>query len=426
MVEQLTQIRKSIFLLTPIYVLTLVWSLTFLLFFLNPFQFSPLKPYTWFVLLTSLSLIYIGFFTSKLLSQGFRFVIAEKLSQRNDFPFLILELKPILFILTVISFAGIIGKNVLIFKAIGGIDELIKNPAFTRHFIIGVEQGDIAINVFAYKIFSYMGSLVFICTLLGGLLYTIPKSKIVSIFPLFVSFIAAVFSLQRAAFIQNYLYWLISAFIFIYYQPVANQKKAINTILRQLLYFVIIFLIFSLFILVLRFLFAKPEKFLLIFNSFYLYIVGNIVLLDKYLVFEHQPLYGLSIFRSIVSWFATFGLAEKSSILPTHYEFYPIYNTIGNTFSFIRPLYDDFKLPGLLLISYLWGLFSFISINAYLRKFTFVRLGIASIFIYSLLWSFYGFAFIHITSTIWRLFLLLLLDLYMKEYSLKTKLLKYG
>ena len=410
--------RKSFVEFLPIYVLTFIWLLTFSLYFWNPFHLPDIRTFTWVVLLTGISMIYIGYFSGIALSSGFSFQIKVTVPNRSDFPFPVKSLKRLLFIFSTISLIGVLGRIYIVMEEIGGIEKFILDPAFTRQFIIQVKTGEESVNLFAFKIFSYMRSFMFACIVVGGILYTIPKCKLISIYPLIVAFIAAVLDFQRGTFIGHYIHWLISAFIFVYYQPKFFQKRAFRSILRQIIYFIIIFALFSLFVLLLRFFFKNPTNLILIVNSFYFYISGNIWILDKYLVLDPQPLYGLSNFRTIVSWFSALGLADKSSVLPPHYEFYPIYNTAMNTFTFVRIIYEDFKFPGIVFISYLWGMFTFISVKAFVRRFSFVRVGIVVIMTFSFFWSFYTFNLIYITLNIVRLAQLAVLDYFIKPVTI--------
>lgn len=213
--------------------------------------------------------------------------------------------------------------------------------------------------------------------------------------------------------------WLACAFIILYYYPSTIQKQAFKRFIRKLFYFILISGLFIFLMIFIRHLFSPTTNFEKLFNSFYIYSAGNIFLLDKYLILEHNPLYGLSLFRSFVSWFARFGLMEPSSIIAPHYEFYKIYNVLGNTFTYIRFLYEDFGIYGVIVLSYAWGWFGFFIMTKFLEKFSFLRLGITSMIMFSFFWSFYGFSLIHITTMIWKLFLLYLIDLaFLNKYKI--------
>lgn len=412
--------RKSFIIFLPIYLFTFIWAFTFLLYFLNPFHLPPLKGYTWFVILSSLGMIYVGFFSGKILSGGLKFEINQEIQYHSKLPIPAKLLKRVVLIFTSLSLLGIVGKNILIIKAIGGIQEFFINPGFTRNFIIQINQGEIKTNIVLLKLFSYLSSFAFPCTFIGGVLYTIPRHKIISFYPVVASFIASTLAFHRSVFIASYGHWLISAYIFTYFLPQIYRNKAIKSLLRQVLYFSIIFVVFSIIILFVRFYYYNPEQAQVLFNSFYFYIAGNLWMLDRYLILDKPPLYGLSLFRSIVSWMSAFGLFDKSSIVPPHYEFYKIYNTAMNTFTFIRIPYEDFKLIGLLIIAYIWGFFTYVGMKIYTERFTFLRLGIAATITFYLFWSFYTFNWTDITALIFRLTLLMFLDLYI-QYREKVK-----
>lgn len=413
--------RDSVFLYLPIQLFTMVWIVTIGLFILNPFNIPDIKFQTWFIIILGLLMIYTGFFTSSLLSG--KSSIIKKKYQVFSFEYIQI-LKRVLFVLTTLGLIGIIGKIYLILNAFGGIHEFISRPGEARYFIFDVELGKTTVNPLLYKLFSYFGSLIFITTILGGVLYTFPKSKLISIYPLFVSFIAALYTLTRGAFIQNYIFWLIAAFLSVYYHKQSYQRKAFKIVIRQGFYFVLIFFLFSLFILILRFFYTDPESFSIIFNSFYFYIAGNIVALDKYIMTWPDPLYGISIFRSIINWFYKFGLAETNQIMPLHYEFYYICkDTTSNTFTYIRVLYEDFNIYGVIILSYIWGFLSFIGMKFYIKEFSLLRLGLASMVVFSLFWSFYGFFWIHITHVIWRLILFGLIGYYINNKVKKKNIL---
>jgi len=410
--------RKSWVLYLPIYAFTFIWALTFFLYYLNPFNLPPLRTYTWVVLLSGITMVYAGFLSGKFLSQGFKFEIVSFVSTREHFPFAVEPLKKLLFYFTTISLIGILGRSFLVIQAMGGIEEYIINPTYTRNFIIQVDTRQVEVNIILLKLFSYMSSFTFACVIVGGVLYTIPKSKLIGIYPLLVSVIAAVINFQRGEFIRNYIFWLICAFIFSYYLPKYFQRKNLYSIFRQIIYFLVIFVIFSLFILLLRFFFASQGNITFIINSFYFYIVGNLWTLDQYLLTDPQPLYGLSIFRSFASWFSALQLVDKSSVLALHNEFFPIYNTAMNTFTFIRIPYDDFRFPGVLVISYFLGIIAFSSMKAFVKKFSFFRLGLAALLTNLLLWSFYNLEIGALTLYVIRFIELFLLDFFLERFNL--------
>ena len=122
---------------------------------------------------------------------------------------------------------------------------------------------------------------------------------------------------------------------------------------------------------------------------------------------------GASIFRSFIKFFVLFGFLDKGSYMAPHYEFYRLYNTMGNTFTYLRIPYEDFNLLGVMIISYLWGGLGYFAMRLYLLRFTFIRFGFAALVILSFFWSFYGFNIIHITAWIWKLLILAMVNMFL-------------
>ena len=403
----------------PIYVFSFIWCVTLSLFFLNPFDFPPISNYTWFVLICGISMVFIGFFSGKILSNDFNINIHSVYNNEKELHFPVNLISKLILIFTSFSLLGILLKTYIVMNAMGGFYEYIMMPSETRDFILQIGFGEGPVNPITYKIVSYMGSLIFACVVVGGTIYTFPKKKLISVYPLFVSLIYSIVEFKRSSFVANYIYWLISAFVFIYYQPLKIQKKNIKSLFKQLIAFTIILVVFSLSILLMRYYYYTTSFKNVLINSFYFYIAGNIWFLDKFLSTDPELLYGLSLFRSIVSWFSRFGLMEKSKVLMHHYGFYTIKSVSMNTFTYIRVLYEDFGLIGVVFISYIWGIISYLVMKLYLNRFTFVRVGLVAIIVFTLIWSFYGFNLVYITSYIWRIIQLALLDFYLLILKIK-------
>ena len=84
-------IRKDIIRYSPVTVLTITWVITLFLYFLNPFNLPTIRSYTWFVLLTGISMIYLGFFTARLLNFKIEFVVKSEV--KDEFPFSIEKIR---------------------------------------------------------------------------------------------------------------------------------------------------------------------------------------------------------------------------------------------------------------------------------------------------------------------------------------------
>lgn len=406
--------NRSLLIYTPLLVFSLIWGVTFSLYLLNPFQLKPINGYTWLVVISGLSMVLLGFISAKLLSEGI--TITQPINKNHEFPFDLTGIKKFILIATTISLLGKIGTTYLIAKEVGGIDTFFVTPGFVRNFIKDTQYGNTSVSLFQYKMLSYVGSLLPINIILAGVISNLRKSWFYSLYPLTVAAFASVMTLQRVYFIKQYVIWLICSFIIIYFYPSLKQKEALKIFVKRVVYFLLISIIFLFLVVFLRSIFDPGAKLEKLYNSFYFYIVGNIYWLDIYLSYDNLTLMGASIFRSFIKWLVLFGVLDKESIIAPHYEFYRLYNTMGNTFTYIRVPYEDFKLIGVIVISYFWGMLSFFCIKEYIKKFTFVRLGFSALLILSLFWSFYGFNLIHITAWIWQLMLLSIIDkMYLKK-----------
>jgi len=407
-------IKKGFILYTPMIVFTIIWGVTLSLYLLNPYQLNEIRMYTWVVILLGLSMVYLGFFTSRFLSD--EFVVPKTILRDDGLPFSIESLKKFIIIFTTISLAGKIGANYLIFAEIGSFEQYFVNPAEVRTFIKETGMGNTSVNLAAFKLFSNLGSYTPIMCMLAGAIANEKKTRLLSLYPLLVAALSSVMTLQRAYFIKAYVIWLICSFIIIYYYPSLKQKQIFKQFFKRIFTFLFISLFFMFIVVFLRSLFIVTTDTQKLYDSFYIYIAGNIFLLDKYLVNDPGMLYGASLFRSLIKWFAAFGIMEKADIIHPHYEFHRIYNTWGNTFTYLRMIYDDFQLIGVIIVSYIWGWFGFFSMKKYFEKFSFVRFGLAALIILSFFWSFYGFNLIHITAWVWKLFLLSIIDkLYLRK-----------
>lgn len=412
-------IRKGLILYSPLTALTITWSVTFFLYFLNPFNLPEIKSYTWFVLLTGLLLIYLGFFTARLLNTGFEF--ESVVQEEENFPFSTDKIRILLIVLVFISFIGLISVMVLFFQVLPSFDMYLFKPDQVRKLLIAVSMGEAGINVPLYKIASHMTSLNSMAVIIAGAVSSLKRFRFISILPVVISALFSLLTIQRVYFIKHYALWIICSFIFIYYYPTHLQAYAIKKFIKKVVIFLLVAAFFLLSVLLFRTLFNLGITTDKVYNSFYFYIAGNVFLLDKYFYADQVLFYGASLFRSIVNWFVGFGLMEKSAIFYPHYNFYKIYNTLGNTFSYIRIPYEDFGIIGVIIVSYSWGWLGYIAIKRFLKSFSFAKMGIAAMFIYSFFWSFYGFAWTHLTAILLMFFQLFLVDV---VFVKKVKLFK--
>jgi oligosaccharide repeat unit polymerase len=404
--------NRGFILYSPLLVLFSIWAAVFFLYFLNPFNLPTVRFSTILLILMGISSIAVGYMTPKFLSEG---IGVKKTSIKvEDFSFNISTLKKVLFVLTLISFIGLAGKMFLFIQQLQDVTAYVLEPNFVRKEFIRAEMGELAINMPLFKLFSHMGSLNPMTVVLGGVLAASPikRSRFLSVFPVIIAALYSIALLQRVYFVKHYIIWMAASYLMIYFIPDDLKQKAKKIFIKRLFTFVFMIGFFLLFVLIVRQFFVLGSDLDKLLNSFYFYTAGPVFLLDKYLVSDQPLHYGASIFRSFVHWFISLGMMEKSALIPQHYEFYRIYNTIGNAFSFVRIPYEDFGIYGVIIVSYLWGWIGYLVVSKFLSGFSFFRIGFASMVIMSFFWSFYGYAWSHSIGIIIMFVHLSLVDLY--------------
>jgi oligosaccharide repeat unit polymerase len=407
-------VNRGFILYSPLLVLTITWVLIFFLFFLNPFDLPGVRLSTLFILLSGLFSIYAGFFTPKLLAEGFTIRISER-SKKEELPFVLSTLKSLLLVLTVISFIGIFGQMYLFIRELNEVGKYLVEPEYVRRLFIQAQLGETGINMLYFKLFSHMGSLNPVTVILAGVLSAIPKNKakLLSVVPVIIAALYSIALLQRVYFVKHYILWLAVSYLTIYFIPEMQKAEARKKFIKKLIIFILLTAFFLLFVLIIRAFFVVGSDLDKLLNSFYFYTAGPIFLLDKYLVTDPELLHGTSMFRTFVHWFISLDLMEKTLLMDQHYEFYKIYNTIGNTFTYIRIPYEDFGHIGVIVVSYIWGWVGYLAVSGYLKKFSFVRVGFAAMVIMSFFWSFYGYAWTYLIGLFIMFFQLFLVDLFL-------------
>jgi hypothetical protein len=90
-------------------------------------------------------------------------------------------------------------------------------------------------------------------------------------------------------------------------------------------------------------------------ESIYRYVSGNIVALDNFIMSDFELKNGIVIFDSFIKWFMRFGILSSENIARVEYKFVDVGSSTMITYSYIRILYEDFGILGLLSFSYIWG-----------------------------------------------------------------------
>ena len=144
------------------------------------------------------------------------------------------------------------------------------------------------------------------------------------------------------------------------------------------------------------------------------YISGEIVALDKYLSTFRDYSYGKVLFQNIIKWFVRLGIYDESTLVSYYFNFVKVSKLHQvNTFTYIRPLFEDFGLPGIFFIPYMLGIISGFFYKKIFKKFSFKLLCINTYIFFTIVMSFYNFALINIFNLVLLLMIMVLLDKYL-------------
>ena len=402
--------RKTYFYF-PLLNFIFAWFVVFFIYFLTPIKFFPLSYETVFILLVSIILIVSGYFFYRLFFIESGSILYKQDISNPSFYIRYSLLSKIILVLSGVIISSLITYLIIISKTRGGITEYFANPIIGRQIV--VETNTLRGWKLPLAVSSYGISLISLTCIIAGVLFSADKIvyKFVSLFPIIIAFSYSIITFSRYNFFSLCLYWLFSVFFISYY---LNNKKRVR-VLRQLIIsgavILIIILITSYLIVSLRF-FTLPKKISTIFiEQINYYIIGNIIALNKYLSNDISLTWGGSLLRTIFKWLARLGLYESTQVIPQNYEFVKINNTmVSNTYSYVRTLYEDFGIIGLLNLSFFWGISSGFITQLFLNKFQFKILFFVVLMTTSFLMSFYGFYFILISKILYEFFMFYLFD----------------
>jgi oligosaccharide repeat unit polymerase len=299
-------------------------------------------------------------------------------------------------IVLVTSFIMLIGALLIALEVgsnLGGIGIYFSRPLMVRQFIVGVQNGYNEISVI-YKVGGYLSNIGLMSTILGGILFSCSsKIRLIGLIPFPVLLISQLTIMGRYKFVSGLVFFFVAFILFSYFLNKESRKVR----LFEILFYGLVSLtgVFTLSYWVLKLRSPLADDIInLLLESGYLYLSAGITAFDRFLSSDFIFLYGESSFRSIFKWLARFGLWPTDNVLSVNNEFVKVSaNFSTNTYTFVRSLYQDFGIAGLLLVSFIWGVLTKQVIFSTYRKFNLVKLLISAIFVFSLLISFFSFYF---------------------------------
>jgi oligosaccharide repeat unit polymerase len=363
---------------------------------------------TWLIIFSSVISVIVGFYTHYFLKHSGKAKIYIDVNTTDTIYFNETRLEKLLKVLILLVAIGVFGDIIYLSKLIREYSLNPLNIFWYRFVYSSLASGEIEYN-FIHSLFNYFMLLNNIAIPLSGIYYVFfRKKKILFLAPLILPFIFGIATLQRFTIISNLTYWIFTIFFTMFFlrnDKMQKVQKDFFKILGVLFIFIFIIIISVISIRINIDTGGLGKKVIKLgIQSVYLYISGNIVALDQYLIGCEDYKNGAILFNSILKWLARFGLYSTQDVPTKRYLFINIGPAVMNTYSYIRILYEDFGIMGLLPFSYIWGILTSVSINSLFDKFSLVKLIIANLFVFSMFISFFTFTLHNLTMIIFLVF----------------------
>lgn len=401
-------INRQTYFYFPLLTFVISWIFIFILFQLTSIQMYSVRQSTLIILSASILLVILGFISYRLFFMDDKWHIERFIPRDSHIDIDYHALSMIVAVLSLFVTIAIIVNTYLISSERGGFIEYITNPILSRKLVSDMAAGKNWRII--YSLSSYGVSINFIGNILGGLLFSSQKKrhKLLSFVPVVIGMVIGLLNFSRYTLVNSILLWLFSIFLVTYFLDEQRRKATLRQLFFITLGLIISFVFISYIIISLRS-FTSSEKEIekIYFLQMNYYIVGNIVALDRFFDQDLALHWGRSLFRSILKWLTRLGLWNEEDLMEANYSFVKInHNIVMNTYTYVRVLWEDFGLAGLLTGSFIWGFFSALTINRFLQKFTLFRLYLSAIVLIALFMSFFGFYFVSISIILYQVILI--------------------
>ena len=410
----------SIYKYFPLALFSLIWISVVYFLSLELYNVHPISRETWILLFCGVFALFSGYLLFMIYDRSF----LRSETDLDDVSFN----KPLLAKLIICLFITTVIGSVMMMKVIGdlsgeGLRVYINSPIKVRNEFIAIVTNPLESPPLAFKLGSYMVSASFVSALLGGMLLTVRgKIRFLGFLPLMGAMVTAFATLGRFALINNLGFIFLS---FIICSSFYNKQYRV-TLLKQFVLFGL--LIFSL----TGYIFYSVASIRVvqdvdvadyIIRTLYFYFSGGVAALDDFLKTDFQLQYGLSSFRTIFGWLARFGLWGKDEIITGFDSFTTVAPGMHiNTYTFVKSLFLDFGILGVLFISFIWGALIKVFLKRSYTQFSLNRVYWACIFIFGSIMSFYSFYFQGITQVVyWGLVVGLIQFVFGKKMVLKSE-----
>ena len=383
----------------PLWLFLAIWTLVFVLLLTAAYPFHYVHSATVGMLIVSIATVVLGYFFYRWFFLPDSLLLPPDSNKQSILSINYQQLSLAVILLAIFVGACQYYNLTLLADQRGGIEQYFANPIMSRNLITATRD---AVTTDWNPLLSLSGygvTLIYLLCLLGGLLFTSPSllHRVIAFVPLIITLGISLIRFSRYHFVATTFLWLLSCFYASYYLPKIRQQKNLRSLVFLIIGAGLLFTGMSYLVVSLRF-FNNANIDDVFLYQFYAYIAGNVISLDKFLMSDPDLLWGQGLFRTLFRWLARFGLWTESDVLPIHYTFVSIGPGHSNTYTYVKELFEDFGLVGLVFLSFLWGFIAASITAGYLRGFSLVRLHLVGLIAFSLFMSFYAFYLINVSS----------------------------
>ncbi|MBO6792953.1 MAG: oligosaccharide repeat unit polymerase [Balneolaceae bacterium] len=385
----------------------MVWVSVFWLHSLSLFNIREVSSQSYQLLLLSVFSLFMGYVLFR------AYDIQTPIRKTPTYKIIIVNERALLLLITCLVSIQLFGAFIIFYEItyqLGGVETFFNRPLAVRQYVVGVQNGYENVRLY-YKFGNYLTNIGFLSCIFGGIYFSsFSKYRAIGLIPIISLLISQLLTLGRYKFVSGLVFFIISYLVFTYF--LSPRKRSRRIIELTILGILSIIFVGTISYYVLKF--RSPLEIditYLLKKSLYLYFTGGVTAFENFLNSDITFLYGESSFRSITKWLARFNLWDEEQLLSVHNTFTNVTPTYRmNTYTFAKSLYEDFGIYGLVAFPFIWGAVSYRICSNTFKNFNFVNLFATCIITFSLLISFFSFYFQTLTTLVFWLIFIVLID----------------
>ncbi len=347
-------------LLNPISIYTFIWMMMLILFEMKLIVYYPLSFYTWTVVIGA----YLSFFLGCLVIYiwQYRFnMISDEFSRNSTIDVIFADdgklIRNLIIVFSIIGLVGALQHWYVLIKIFGSVVKVLINAVK----VYNMRQANEIKGVVPYLwLFS------FFATFLAGV-YSAYRGKIsfIVILPIFGVILKDMAKVARNGILLGLFEFFFSYFFFSFFL----KHNRGSTVKRKgkIIGIVVVIALMVTAVSIVKLFRQSTEEYgktdtklaqfqgdLFISPQIYFYASSQVGVLNKFLQEdrEHLP-FGASTFSSVYNLLSLTGLIDKNDIRPKAY-YIPEWS---NTATYLRDIYNDFGISGILIVPFLLGVF---------------------------------------------------------------------